>query len=67
MEGIANGVEDLVAGLAVDDELLGAEDGEVLGDVGLLHTELFNEGAGGEFSRTSRSSRMAMRVGWARA
>ena len=35
-DGVADGVEDLVAGLAGGDELLGAQYGEVLGDVGLL-------------------------------
>ncbi len=48
--GVADGVEDLVAGLAVDDDLLGSEHGEVLGDIGLLHAELFDEGAGGELA-----------------
>ena len=48
--GVADGVEDLVACLAVDDDLFGAEDGEVLGDVGLFHAELFDEGAGGELA-----------------
>ena len=50
MMRVADGVEDLVAGLAVDDEMLGAEDGEVLRDVGLLHAELFDEGSGGELA-----------------
>ncbi len=49
-DGVADGVEDLVAGFAVDDELLGSEDGEVLRDVGLLHAQLFDELAGGKLS-----------------
>ncbi len=49
-EGVANGVKHLVARLTGGDEVLGAEDGEVLGDVGLLHIELVDEGAGGEFA-----------------
>lgn len=49
-EGITHGVEDLVAGLPIDNKVFGAQDGEVLGDVGLLHVELFDEGAGGEFA-----------------
>jgi len=35
---------------AIDDELLGAEDGEVLGEVGLLDAEAFLEVAGGELA-----------------
>ena len=49
-EGVANGVKHLIATFAGGDELLGAEDGEVLRDVGLLHAELVDEGAGGEFA-----------------
>jgi len=49
-KGISDRVEDLVAGLAVGDELFGAENGEVLRDVGLLHIELVDEGTGGEFA-----------------
>ena len=49
-DGVADGVEDLVAGFASGDELLGAEHGEVLRDVCLLEDELFDEGSGGEFS-----------------
>lgn len=51
---IANSIEDVMSSLAGDDDLLGAEDGEVLGNIGLLHTELFNENACGEFSRTQK-------------
>ena len=49
-EGIADGVKHLVAVFTGRDEVLGAEHGEVLGDVGLLHLELVDEGAGGEFA-----------------
>jgi hypothetical protein len=49
-EGVADGVKHLVAAFTGRDEVLGAEDGEVLGDVGLLHFELVDEGAGGEFA-----------------
>ena len=49
-DGVADGIEDLVAGLAGGDELLGAQDGEVLGDVGLLEAELLDQGSGGELS-----------------
>ena len=36
--------------LRLEHELLGAQDGEVLGDIGLLHAEPFDERAGGEFA-----------------
>src|ERR1700677_2564712 len=49
-DGVADRVKDLVAGLPVDDNLFGAQDGEVLGDVGLLHAEFFDQCAGREFT-----------------
>lgn len=47
---IADGIEDLVADLAIDDELLGTEDGKMLREVGLFDVEFFHQLAGGEFS-----------------
>ena len=49
-EGITHGVEDLVAGFSIDNKVFSAEYGEVLGDVGLFHSELVDEGAGGELA-----------------
>jgi hypothetical protein len=45
---VTDGIEDLVAGTAVHEDLFGAKDAEVLRDVGLLHAELFDESPGGE-------------------
>src|SRR5437879_4846295 len=39
-EAIAQGIEDLIAVLAAHDDLLGAEDGEVLRHVGLFEPQL---------------------------
>ena len=49
-EGVADGVENLVAGLAIDDEVFCSQDGEVLGDVGLFQAKFFDQGTGGELS-----------------
>ena len=47
---VTDGIEDLVTRAAVHEDLLGAQDAEVLRDVGLLHTELFDESPGGELA-----------------
>ena len=47
---VTDGIEDLVARAAVHEDLFGAQDAEVLRDVGLLHAELFDERPGGEFA-----------------
>ena len=47
---VAHGVEHLVAGLAIDHKLLGAQHAQVLRDVGLLHAQLFNEHPGRKFA-----------------
>lgn len=49
-EGIAERIEDLVSFFAGEDEVFCAEDGEVLGGVGLFDTDLFDESADGGFS-----------------
>ncbi len=49
-DGVADRVEDLISGFAIDDDLLGAQDREVLGDVGLLHAEVFDESSGRDFA-----------------
>src|ERR1035437_4525074 len=47
---IGQGIENLIACLAVDHDLPAAQDGEVLGEVGLLNPELGLHGAGGKLS-----------------
>jgi len=47
---IANGIEDLVSNLPVHNKLSRSENGQVLGDVGLFHTEFLNQVASREFS-----------------
>src|ERR1700743_310926 len=49
---IAHRIEDLVPGFAVHDNLLGPQDSEMLGNICLLHSELFNERARGNLSIT---------------
>jgi len=49
-DAVTDGIEDLVARAAVHEDLLGAQDAEVLRDVSLLHAELFDESPGGEFA-----------------
>ena len=49
-EPVANGIENLVSDLAVDDDVFRAEHGEVLGGVRLLDPEPLDERAGGEFA-----------------
>ena len=50
IKGSRSGVKNLIAGFAIDQDVLRAQDGEVLGGVGLLDAETFDEGAGGEFA-----------------
>ena len=49
-DGVAQGVVDLIAGLAGGDDLFGAKDGEVLGGVGLVNAEFGDELASGFFA-----------------
>jgi hypothetical protein len=49
-DGIAHRVEDLVAHFAGDDDLLSAEDGEMLRDVGLLHAQFRDQRPGRELA-----------------
>jgi hypothetical protein len=49
-DGVAEGIEDLVAFFAIDEDLFTAEDGEVLGGVSLFEAELLDELAGGAFA-----------------
>jgi hypothetical protein len=47
---IRQGIENLIATLAVDYDLAAAQDGEVLGEVGLLNPKLGLHGAGRKLS-----------------
>jgi hypothetical protein len=47
---IAYGIEDLVSSLPVHNKLSRSKNGQVLRDVGLLHTKFLNQVAGREFS-----------------
>lgn len=49
-QGVSHGIEDLVACLAIYDDLFGPEYGEMLGDIGLFHAQPLDDGAGGKFS-----------------
>jgi hypothetical protein len=49
-DGVRQGIEDLIASLTVYHDLAAAQDGEVLGEVGLLDAETGLEGAGGELA-----------------
>src|SRR5262245_55913882 len=51
---IAHRVVDLVAGLAVHEHLFGPEDGEVLGEVGLLDLKQLHQTAGGQLAVAER-------------
>ena len=45
-QGIADGVENLIAGLAINQDILGAQHRQMLRDVGLLDTQPFHKSAG---------------------
>src|ERR1019366_680975 len=47
---IRQGIENLIGVLPIDHDLAAAQDGEVLGEVGLLNAELGLHGAGGKLS-----------------
>ena len=47
---IADRIIDLVAHLPVDDDLFGPQDSQMLGRVGLLDPEFFNQIPGGQFA-----------------
>src|ERR1017187_10238180 len=47
---ILKGIENLIASLAVDHDLPAAQDGKLLGEVGLLNPQLGLHGAGGKLS-----------------
>ena len=66
-DGVANRIEDLIAGLAIGNKLLGPQHRQVLRDIGLLHAELLDQRSGREFSRAEEfqngdSGRMSKRL-----
>jgi hypothetical protein len=49
-DGIPNRIENLIANSPIDHDLLGSKDRKMLGNVRLLHPELFNQHTGGQLS-----------------